>query len=70
MTQGKRGSYTAKENRSFDSLEEKVGSDLATKIPKLRPGMDEDEYRKTAKEKCREIFGKWLGKPKKVEEGE
>ena len=36
---------------------------MARRIPKLRPGMDEEEYRKMAKEKCREIFGKWLGKP-------
>lgn len=49
---------TAEERRSFDSLVEKVGAELATAIPKLRPGMDEDDYREMAREKCRKIFGK------------
>jgi hypothetical protein len=49
---------TAQEQRSFDSLVEKVGAELATAIPKLRPGMDENDYRDMARKKCREIFGK------------
>ncbi len=35
-----------------------------TAPPNLRPGMDEDKYRRDAREKCREIFGKWRLRPK------
>jgi hypothetical protein len=63
VTTGKRGGLIAREQRSFDKLKDKVGADLSTHIPKLRPGMDEDEYRRMARGKCREIFAKWLGQP-------
>ncbi len=56
---------TAREGRSFERLVANVGEDFANLLPKLRPGMDEDEYRRDVREKCREIFGKWLGQHRK-----
>ncbi|MEO5375901.1 MAG: peptidoglycan-binding protein [Alphaproteobacteria bacterium] len=61
---------TAGERRQLAELIGKVGEDLVTAIPKLRPGMDEDEYRTMVRDKCREIFGKWKNhKPGKTDPG-
>lgn len=64
-TMGKRGKPIAEERRSYKRLVENVGEDLANMLPKLRPGMDEEKYRDDVREKCREIFGKWLGASRK-----
>lgn len=64
-TMGKRGKPIAEERRSYKRLVENVGEDLANMLPKLRPGMDEERYRDDVREKCREIFGKWLGASRK-----
>ncbi len=63
-TTDKKGNPTPWEQQSYDRLVKNVGEDLATQMPKLRPGDDEDDYREMAREKCREIFEKWLGKPR------
>jgi peptidoglycan hydrolase-like protein with peptidoglycan-binding domain len=60
---------TTREQSSFDRLVENVGAELATAIPKLRPGMDEDDYRETARAKCREIFGKLRDKLERPGDG-
>jgi hypothetical protein len=52
----KSGEMTGREQRAFDRLVEKVGTQLATWLPKLRPGMDEGDYRRTAREVCRQIM--------------
>jgi hypothetical protein len=54
---------TKEERDALEAIREVVGQELMTDIPKFRPGMDEEEYRKLANAKCREIFGRWLGPP-------
>jgi hypothetical protein len=53
----KSGRMTGREQSAFDRLVEKVGTQLATWLPKLLPGMDEDDYRRTARDACRRIMG-------------
>lgn len=64
-TTDKEGKPTSREQQSYDRLVKNVGEEFANQLPKLRPGMDEDEYRKDVRAKCQEIFEKWLGKPRK-----
>lgn len=64
-TMDKKGNPTTREESSYERLVKNVGEEFATQLPKLRPGMDEDDYRAAVREKCREIFDKWLGKPRK-----
>lgn len=59
-----RNKLIPREQESYDRLVKNVGEELASQMPKLRPGDDEDEYGKMARKKCREIFEKWLGKPR------
>ncbi|HLO75374.1 MAG TPA: hypothetical protein VK196_02835 [Magnetospirillum sp.] len=49
----------SREQAGFDNLKRNLGTDLASSIPKLRPGMDEDEYRAKVREVCREVAGRW-----------
>ncbi|MBX9634194.1 MAG: hypothetical protein K2X44_04360, partial [Magnetospirillum sp.] len=56
----KDGNMTGREQASFNKLLDNIGSDLATAIPKFRPGMDEQEYADMVRQKCREVVGaKW-----------
>lgn len=60
---------TSREQASFDNLKRNLGHDLASWVPKLRPGMDEDEYRAKVRDACREVAGRWsdhLGKQGKL----
>ncbi|HLO75372.1 MAG TPA: peptidoglycan-binding domain-containing protein [Magnetospirillum sp.] len=50
---------TSREQASFDNLIRNLGNDLASWMPKFRPGMDEDEYRAKAREVCRKAAEKW-----------
>jgi len=60
---------TSREQASFDNLKRNLGNDLASWVPKLRPGMDEDEYRARVRDACRDVAGRWsdhLGKQGKL----
>ena len=50
---------TSREQASFENLKRNLGNDLASWVPKLRPGMDEDEYRATVRDACRDVAGRW-----------
>jgi hypothetical protein len=50
---------TKRERASFNNLLRNLGNDLASWMPKFRPGMDEDEYRAKAREVCRKAAEKW-----------
>ncbi|MGE5504634.1 MAG: peptidoglycan-binding domain-containing protein [Actinomycetota bacterium] len=53
----KDGTMTGREEASFNNLLRNIGSDLATTLPKLRPGMDEAEYAAMARRVCRDVVG-------------
>ena len=55
----------AVERRKMKRFIDEAGEDALTGIPKLRKGDDEEEHRKMARGKCREIFSKL---DKKVDE--
>lgn len=61
-TMNKGGDLAASERRSFARLAHNVGEGLAHHMPKLRPGMDENEYRELARKRCREIMHDHLDK--------
>lgn len=50
---------TSRELASFENLKRNLGNDLASWMPKLRPGMDEREYRAQVREACRGVAGRW-----------
>jgi hypothetical protein len=56
----KNGDLTAQEKRALDNLQDLIQDELIDTLPKLQPGDDEEEYAKRAREKCRQIFSKYI----------
>lgn len=64
-TMDKDGRPISREQSSYERLVKNVKEEFANLLPKLRPGADEERYREDVREKCREIFAKWLGPARK-----